>query len=145
MIDILELKMCAIYSIYAFLAAIIYDFGHTWFLWNKSHRIVHMVADTAMISALGMIFVVLLVIQGGILRWYVLAAVFVGGLIYHITIKSLLRKMYFWIFKKTAFLWKIITFPARKTSDNIKKYYKKVTKSCKKNDNFTGNMPLDDI
>ena len=145
MSDFLELKMCGVYLIYAFWAAAIYDFGHTWLWWKKSGRIKHILADITMLSILGLMLVVLVIMQGGIMRWYVWAMVIVGAGAYHLSLKKILIKPYLWLFEKIAKLWQILTFPLRKIAGYIKKYYQKVKKSCEKSDNCTGNMPLDDI
>ena len=145
MTDVFELKMCVICIGYAFSAAMVYDFGHTWLLWKKAHRFVQMLLDVITLSILGIAFTILIILAGGILRWYLLAAVCLGVTGYQLSIKKFLRKFYFWLFQQAAALWKIVTFPGRKAAGCIKKYYKKVKKSCEKNDNYTGNMPLDDI
>lgn len=145
MSDLLELQKCVVYLSFAFLAAAVYDFGHSWLIWKKSGRIKHILADTALLSILGIMLAVLIIAQGGIMRWYIGAMIILGASIYHLTIKKLLRKLYLGVFKFIAKLWQIFTFPLRKIACNIKKYYQKIKKSGKKDADYTGNMPLDEI
>ena len=145
MSDLLGLQKCVVYLSFAFLAAAVYDFGHSWLIWKKSGRIKHILADIIILSILGMILTLLLIRQGGIMRWYVWAMILLGALGYHLSLKKILTKLYLWIFKQTAKLWQIMTFPLRKIVGCIKKYYQKIKKSGKKDADYTGNMPLDEI
>ena len=64
MTDVFELKMCAVCIGYAFLATMVYDFGHTWLLWKKAHRFVQMLLDVITLSILGIAFTILIILAG---------------------------------------------------------------------------------
>lgn len=145
MTTITALKCCLVFSGYIWVAGIIYDFYNAWQARHKFSRIGCFCGDMVLTVGLGGGFAWLYVDLGGIFRWYIIAAVIIGGLGYYLLLHRVVFRAFSVLWRVIGKGWYYLMLPWRKLGSYIKKYYKKIKKNLKKISKNSGNPPMNVI
>lgn len=145
MTTITALKCCLVFMGYVCTAAMVYDFYNTWQARHKYSRIGCFCGDIVLTVGLGGGFVWLYVDLGGIFRWYVIAAVIIGGMGYYLLFHRAVFRLFSGLWRVVGRGWYYFMLPWRKLGSYIKKYYKKIKKNLKKIRKNSGNPPMNVI
>lgn len=139
------LKYCLVIFSYSFLAGLLYNVVYYRQKAYKYGKIGCFIGDLLAMGLLGAGIIWLIIDLGGVFRWYVLGAAFLGVISYYFLLHRIILRLYKRIGRGLSSIWHICTWPLQKIRSCIKKSYKKVKKNQKKIAQTSGNYPEDAI